>query len=35
MTGFAMLITVYNILSSAAKAWDLEIGALEYQVLYK
>ncbi|OMJ80147.1 hypothetical protein SteCoe_19690 [Stentor coeruleus] len=30
MTGFAMLITVYNILSSAAKGWELEIGALEY-----
>ena len=34
MTGFALLITVFNALSCAAKGWELEIRALDYQVKY-
>ncbi|OMJ77106.1 hypothetical protein SteCoe_23378 [Stentor coeruleus] len=31
MTGFALLITIFNVLSSAAKGWELEIKSLDYQ----
>ena len=32
LTGFAMLITVYNILSAASKGWELELPILGHQV---